>query len=189
MKRRALITGLGGLTASGTLVLGTGAFTSTSANRTVSVSVAQDDQAVLALDDRGDGTGFGGAGRSIENSDDQVEFTFPGVGRSSEDGDLGLGVDSTYEFSDDTDASESGLLGITNQGTQPVVVYSRHETDSELEIELYDASNPDRTALRIEQPELPVGQGINVGFRIRTSGAVPGTFDETLTIIAEATDE
>lgn len=188
MKRRALITGLGGLTASGTLVLGTGAFTSTSANRTVYVSVAQDDQAVLKLDDRGDGTGFGGAGRSIENSSDRVEFGFPGAGRSNEE-DLGLGVDSIYEFDDDTKASELGLLGITNQGTQPVVVYSRHETDSELEIELYKASDPDRTALRTQKPELPVGEGINVGFRIQTSGAVPEMFEESLTIIAEGTNK
>lgn len=68
-------------------------------------------------------------------------------------------------------------------------VYSKHETDSELEIELYDETDPDETALRDEPAELNVGESVDVGFRIRTFGADVDTFDETLTIVADQPDD
>jgi len=62
------------------------------------------------------------------------------------------------------------------------------ETDSELEIELYDVSDDDETALRDDPPELGVGDAVEVGYRVRTFDVEVGTFDETLTIIAEKTE-
>lgn len=53
MNRRNVLVGLGAIVGSGGIALGTGAFTSVSAERTVSVSTAGDDSALLALS--GDG--------------------------------------------------------------------------------------------------------------------------------------
>lgn len=190
MKRRRFIVGLGGLAAGSSLTLGTGAFTSTSAERRLEVSTEGDNDALLKLKELGSGW------RSVEDGGDpqKVEFSFP-EGAEWRD-DLGLGTDSVYEFDRDVDESDDdddgpteGLLRIENQGTQTVAVHSEHETDSELEIELYDVIDDDETALRDDPAELGVGEHVDVGFRIRTFGADTGTFDETLTIVAEATDE
>jgi len=189
MKRRTLITSLGGLAASSALVVSSGAFTSVSADRRMQVETAGDNDALLRLEQLGDGE------RSDEDgTPETVSFAFPGDEEFRNDPSLGLGTDSVYEF--DRDANEpdgsnatEGLLRIENQGTQPVAVYSEHQTDSELEIELYDVTDSDRTALSADPATLGVGEHVDVGFRIRTFDADLGTFDETLTIVAEATDD
>lgn len=186
MKRRRFIVGLGGLAAGTSVTLGTGAFTSTSADRRLEVETAGDNEALLKLEQ------VGGGERSDEDwTPEKVGFSFPGDEEFREDPDLGLGADSVYEFDrdyreSDTENPTEGLLRITNQGTQAVKVYSEHETDSELEVELYDVTDPDKVALRDDPANLGVGDPIKVGFRIRTFGADVDSFDETLTIVAEA---
>lgn len=188
MKRRTVIAGLGSLTVSGALAVGSGAFTSVSAERTLAVETAGDNQSLLRLKQLGDGK------RSIESgSPEEVEFSFPGLQERLDDSDLGLGTDSVYEFDRDASASQNddpteGLLRITNQGTQTIHVYSQHETESEIEIELYDVDDSNETALRVDPKKLATGKHVDVGFRIRTFGAQLETFDETLTIIGEVPD-
>lgn len=185
MKRRRLLGGIAGLTATTSVVTGTGAFSSVDAQRRLQVAVADDNDALLALRQRGGGK------RSLEDgTPETVELYLPGVDERLADADIGLGPDSVYEF--DHDASESqkstptdGLLRITNQGTQTVDVYSRFETNSQLEVELYDVTDPSDTALRSDPAELGVGESLDVGVRVRTFDAVPNTYDETLTIVAE----
>ena len=193
MNRRTLIAGLGSLTASSVFTMGTGAFTSVSADRRLTVETAGDNNALLKLKQLGDGTGYGG--RSIENgTPEQVMFSFPGTGELDENLNFGLGVDSVYEFdrdsgeSDDPDPTE-GLLRITNQGSQLVEVYSEDTTPSDIDVELYDVADQDDTALRDRPAELDVGEFVDVGFRIRTFGADKDTFEETLTIVADQPDE
>ncbi|TKX63365.1 hypothetical protein [Halorubrum sp. GN12_10-3_MGM] len=194
MNRRTIIAGLGSLTASSMLAVGTGAFTSVSAERRLTVETAGDNNALLRLKQLGDGSEVFRA-RSLEGgSPEQVGFSFPGTGELDENPDLGLGPDSVYEFDRDSGESDDpapteGLLRIENQGTQPVEIYSNHETDSELEIELYDVSDADRAALRDDPANLDVGDSVDVGFRIRTFGTDVGTFEETLTIVAERVEE
>jgi hypothetical protein len=186
MKRRTFLVGFGGLTAATSFTLGTDSFTSVSAYRRLTVETTNDNYALLALKQLGDGK------RSVEDGTPElVGFSCPGLEERRADPELGLGTDSVYEF--DQDANEAnrsdpteGLLRIINQGTQPVSVYSRHDTSSEIDIELYDVSDPDRTALRDDPPRLSVGDSLDVGFRIRTFGADVGEFDETLSIVAEA---
>lgn len=195
MKRRGFLIGLGGLTGAGSMILGSGAFTEVTAERTLEVTVVGDGEAYLTLSQLGDGNSEVPSGRSIEDgSPETVVFSFPGIGEQDSEPDLGLGPDSIYEF--DRDAGESdqsepveGLLRIENNGNQPVLVYSQFNTNSELEVELYDVSDSDRTALRDEPAELGVGEYVDVGFRIRTFDADTGTFDETLEIIGVAADD
>jgi hypothetical protein len=188
MNRRTFITAVGAAAAGGSALIGTGAFTSVSASRTVTVETADDNEAFLALEELGEGEGIA-SGRSVKDGD-VLAFSFPGTGERLDDPDLGLGVDSVYEFTQDSaeaneSLSEEGLARITNQGTQPVAVYSQFSTDSALEIELFDVTSSDRTAFRDAPPELAVGEHVDVGFRIRTFDAEINEFDETLTIVAE----
>jgi len=183
MKRRTLIAGLGTLISGSVFAVGSGAFTSVTANRQLQVETARDNNARLSL------TELGGGERS-EQDRGKVEFSFPG---DDEDQSLGLGTDSVYEFDQDADEADynnpiKGLLRIENQGTQPVNVYSMHQTDSELEIEIYDVTDNDRVALRDDPVMLDVGEHVDTGFRIRTFDADIGSFDESLTIVAEAPD-
>ena len=167
---------------------GTGAFTSVSADRRFQVEVADDNNALLALSQLGDGK------RSIESdSPEEVEFAFPGGEEFRDDPSLGLGQDSVYEFDRDSNESDQsnptdGLLRIENQGVQSVEVYSTHQTDSELEIEIYDVTDDDETALRESPVTLDIGEHVDTGFRIRTFDAAIGSFNETLRVVAEASD-
>lgn len=187
MKRRKFVLGLGAV-AGTSGVVGSGAFTSVSATRRLEVETAGDNNALLRLKQLGDGS------RSSENgTPEKVEFSFPGEDERLDNPNLGLGVDSVYEFdrgpgeSDDPNPTE-GLLRIENRGTQSVEVYSEYNTDSDLDVELYDVTDDNETALRDDPPILDVGDSVDVGFRIRTFGADTDTFNETLTIIADQPD-
>lgn len=187
MKRRTLIAGVSGLTAS-VLTVGSGAFTTVSANRSVTIETSDDNDALLSLSELGE-SGYGASGRSWKGGD-TVSFSFPGTGRRIKDPNVGLGVDSVYEFTQDSgEDAQSGLARIENKGTQPVLVYSSHETDSGLQIELFDVDDPQQTALRDDPEELAVGEYVDIGFRIRTYGTGVGEFDEKLTIIADQSTE
>lgn len=129
---------------------------------------------------------------SEDDTPEKVEFSLPGLQERLDDPQLGLGVNSVYEFDRDADESESepiteGLFAIENRGTQSVEVYSEHQTNSELKIELYDVEDQTKTAFRDDPTVLSVGEDITAGIRVKTYGADIDTFDETLTIIGEAT--
>lgn len=166
--------------------MSSGAFTSVSAKREITVKTEEDNEALLQLFELGSGR------RSVE--EDVVTFAFPSFREQATMG-VGLGVDSVYEFDRDAEESdnsspEDGLLGIGNQGTQPVEVFSRHESNSEVEIELYDVTDPQKVALRENPARISVGGDIlRTGFRIKTFGAEPKLYDETLTIVARAIKE
>jgi len=190
MKRRTLLVGLGGVATACSTIVSTGAFTRVSADRRISVNTSGDNDAFLALSQRGSSKYTGGGRASETGTPETVEFSFPSLGERLND-EVGLGADSVYEF--DRDAGESarsdpieGLLRIKNQGTERVEVYSKHQRDSELEIELYDIDDSERQALRDNPTLLDVGEYVDVGFRIRTFGAEAGEFNEILTIVAEA---
>ena len=181
MKRRTILGVLGALSSSSALALGSGAFGFVRAERGLAVEVTHDDAAYLKLRSRGSG------GRATrDKTPEQVKFNFPGVFEDSP-GD-GIGTNSIYEF--DRDAGEGpdgteGLREIQNQGSNDVIVYSEHETTSDLNIELYDVTDPNKTALRDVQPELEPTERIVVGFRIESFDVGSDTYEETLTIVAE----
>ena len=182
MRRRQILAGLGGLVGASS-VLGTGAFTSVSAERTVSLDVADDDRAFLRLEpieneglDSDDNGSPELTGRSATLGS-QVRFELPG----DEDGESnakGLGIDSIYEF--------HNLLRIENQGTQSVEVYSTYGGETLGNLALVRESG----VLRGEPPVLDVGDEVDVGLLVNTHGTpVRETeYDETLTIVADQPD-
>jgi len=179
MNRRRFLSTLGAAAGAGTLALGSGAFTSVEAERTVAVDVADDDRAFLRLepivDDGVDGDGDGEAdptGRSFTNGE-TVGFELPG----DEDGEnpdaAGVGIDSVYEFGD--------LLMVVNQGTQPVTVHSTYDGSALADLALLGTDG----VLRDDPPTLDVGESLDAGLLVDTHGSDVGSFDETLTVVAE----
>lgn len=192
MKRRTMIAGLGSLTASSMLAVGTGAFTSVSATRTVSVSIADDDDALLALTERGSG------GRSeMDGSSSQLEFRLPGDDEDNYPTENptdpeGLGTDSVYRFGRDAAGSKSGLFGIENRGTQPIQIYStQSETSAVPKVTMYNVETGDRLTEGNPSFPLSTGKQLLCGLEIDTHGVpVKETeYDVTLTINAVAADE
>lgn len=179
MKRRRLLTGLGTLVGGVSVTLGTGAFTSVSATRTVSIDVASDAYAFLRLNpivDEGLGEDSPSTGRSFSNGQ-TVEFEIPGDDDGESSSAEGLGLDSVYEFHD--------LVEVSNQGTQPVQLHSTYDGDALTDLALVK----DDGVLRDDPPVLDVGDSIDVGLQIDTHGSSIGEFDETLTIVADQPDE
>lgn len=188
MKRRSVILGFGATAIGSATAVGSGAFSSSSAERRVTVSVADDTSGFLGIDEVTSGGRAQVDGNTAELFFPSLKETSP---RTGGDPDLGLGSDSVYEFDKDTNATEDGpkgLLKITNQSSNPIVVYSKHDS-SDLEIELYDVTTSERKALQDEPAELGIGQELRVGVRISTMGASTEDYQDELTIVGEAADD
>jgi len=110
MKRRNLLIGMGSLAAVSAATLGTGAFTSVTANRQVDVEVAGDEDAYLGLD----GTGSNNSNAYVDTSGGQVSFDFS----SSNNNVNGNG------FNPNSVTVIDSLLQVSNQGTQSVEFYA-----------------------------------------------------------------
>jgi hypothetical protein len=109
MQRRKLLTAMGSLAAGGAAAMGTGAFTSVSANRTVNVSVADDANALLALEQAGTGPNS----QYAEVSDGEVTIDLD----NSDTANGGSGVNGNAV------TNVLDIFKIRNQGTQPVAVF------------------------------------------------------------------
>lgn len=166
MKRRQVLGALSALTSG--VVVGTGAFTSVSAERTVSVRVADDDEALLKLTQRGDGR------RSYsDGGPETVGFDIPGPSESAYGGTdpEGVGTDSVYRFSGDGGHDEPGLFGAVNQGTQPVEIYSTQQTtDGIPEVALYDIETGSVLTEASPSQPIDVGNQLLCGLEVDTSG-------------------
>jgi len=103
MKRRKFLIGTGALAAGSAAAVGSGAFTSVSADRTVQVNVAGDDSALLAIEPC--------------DSDSSPNGDYASIG---EDGQFTLNIPN---LNPNAFTRIDDVFKITNQGTQPVVVY------------------------------------------------------------------
>ncbi|MFC7096468.1 hypothetical protein [Halobaculum marinum] len=160
-----------------------------SASRTVSVSVADDDDAYLGLTQRGSGR------RSYTDGvPDTIGFDIP----SPSDDDYGgtdpegLGADSVYRFGHDAGNDERGLFAVRNQGTNPIRVYSTQPDREDVpSVVMYDIDSGDTLTESDPSAVLGVGDVLVCGLEIDTYG-VPVREDEydlTLTINGVATNE
>lgn len=178
MRRRRLLTGLGGLAGAGGLV-GTGAFSSVSARRDVTVAVADDDAALLKLTPSG--TANGVFAEQLDSGVLALDFD------ETDAGGTGLGTDSVYDFDD--------VFRVTNQGTQPVYVWGTFggasgnftPSGSGTDIWLYPNGNSG-TKLRDDSDSvirLDVGETVNIGVHVDTHD-VTSDQELTMTIHADA---
>ena len=173
MRRRRFLAGLGAFASTSALALGTGAFTSVTAERTVSITVARDYRAFLRMEPIGDkGIDGENTGRSFINGN-VVGFEIPGDEPGENSNAEGVGLDSLYEF--------HNLVKISNQGTQPIRLYSTYNGNNFADLALVT----DDGVLRDDPPTVGVGEHIDVGLSIDTHHSSIGEFDETLTVVAE----
>jgi len=184
MKRRNLLGLIG--TLAGTTVVGSGAFTSVSADRSVSVSLADDDQALLKLTERG-------SGRRSYVDGSTVGFDIPSPDEDEYGGTdpEGVGVDSVYRFGEDASHDEAGLFGVENQGTQPVKLYSTQPKGEDVPtITIYDVETGELLTESSPSSPLDVGETLLCGLKIDTHGTAirEEEYDLTITINAVGTD-
>lgn len=90
MKRRTFIAGVGSFTAASTAAVGTGAFTSVSADRSLTVETAGDENAFLAMEP----TSRPNSEYATLTTNDVLALDFTETDAGGE----GLGTDSIYEF-------------------------------------------------------------------------------------------
>ncbi|MDB2283237.1 hypothetical protein PM030_15300 [Halorubrum ezzemoulense] len=107
--RRKFLAGLGALASGSAAAVGTGAFTSVQANRDVSVAVAGDSNAYLALD-----TNSATNSDYVSASAGEISINIDSAVSGSNTG-SGVNPDSTTQIND--------LFKVRNQGTQAAVVY------------------------------------------------------------------
>jgi len=168
MNRRRLLKLSGLVAAGGSFSLGTGAFTSASAQRRVDIAVADDDSAYLALNDTSE------IARSYDYGDpEEIAFAIPSL-QEDTIGD-GVGQNSVYEF--------SGLLEITNQGDDTVVVWS--ESGSTDAIKSVSLTGPNQVLnSKQNSVELSPGEGFSTGLLIETKNKT-GEFETSVVIKTE----
>lgn len=105
--RRSVLIGMGGLVAAGGAALGTGAFTTVTAERTVSVETAGDGSAFLALAPARNNDNFVSA-----PSDGTIEINLDGTDSETGQSNGGLNQNAETVF--------RNLVTITNNGTQEI---------------------------------------------------------------------
>lgn len=177
MRRRNFIVGLGATAAGGTAVLGSGAFSSVEAERTVTAETADDDEAYLQFDP----TPYKGrASLTLDDHDDSevLIFRIPGA---DEDDVLrdGVGLDSQYFF--------GKLVDVRNAGTQEIEVTTEFDDQkgSIADVDLF--VDEDGSRLRNNPVTLDVGDETRLGLFLKTDETELGKFDVDLTISAEKT--
>jgi hypothetical protein len=109
MQRRKFIAGMGSLAAAGAAGIGTGAFTSVNADRSVTISTAADSDALLRFV-QGDWN-TNGEYASVSNEKATVDFST----LTTDEGGSGVNKDALTTIYD--------IFTIENQGTQDVLVY------------------------------------------------------------------
>lgn len=110
--RRSVLVGLGGLVAGGGALIGTGAFTTVEAQRTVNVETADDADAFLGLspDDRDSSTQNTVENAYVSETDGTLQINLDGNGTNSNASGLNQNARTTFRR----------LVEIANNGTQEV---------------------------------------------------------------------
>lgn len=169
MERRKFITGLGALVTGSAAAMGTGAFSSVEASRSVSVNTADDASAYLALES-GD-TDY----VSDDSGDGQLTIDLGGPTVSGDGGGEGFNENATtYVHS---------VITVKNQGNENVGVgFPDGEGGSTSETTL-STSAGDATFSFHGDANLTPGDSVHIDVEVDTS--VAGGEDDTLTIAAD----
>ena len=201
--RRSVLIGLGSLVAGGGALLGTGAFTTVTAERTVSIETTGDASGFLGLEaaDRIDNSGTNQSNASTgANQNEYVQETGETIqinldGGSDEDAD-----DNGTGLNQNAKTTFRNLVTITNNGTQTVTNLtldieedSGTVSNSPFSFTVDDGSNEDIVANGKNllgagsiTSDLTPGESIDFGMIIDLiNGSIPASANYTLTITAE----
>lgn len=184
MKRRNFILGLGATAAGGSAVVGSGAFSSAEAERTVSVETADDDEGYLQLEPTGLYRRSSLKANPISDPDSSkiLTFSIPGPSEDGlEDVGDGIGLDSRYFFGE--------LVDARNAGTNTVEITTEfHDPEGSIaDVDLFADDNG--TRLRHSPVTLEVGDEERLGLFLMADETELGGFNVNFTIVAEATDD
>lgn len=190
MKRRTFVLGLGTTATGSGAMIGSGAFSSAEAERTVSVETANDSDAYLALTEPEGATDD----RSFRR-DGVLRFRFTGLQERLEPGTNaqnpeGLGEDSVYRFGNETNGNP--LFLARNQGTQTIELYSRQEdTEGLPHVQIFNVNTGDLLTEDGTTTVLDTGNSVPLGLQIDTTNidTRDDPYDVSLTIVGEATGE
>mgnify|MGYP000008005491 FL=1 len=187
VNRRGALIGLGGLVAAGGAALGTGAFTTVTAERTVNIQTTGDASAFLALEPATDDDTDNG--EYADGSNDQIQITL-NADADAQSGAQGLNKNAETVIRDIVKVTNNGTQSLTslslsiadsNDGTFPNVFSFTTSVDSSV-----DLANGDDV---LNGDGLDAGNsvqfGMSVDLRETSNGDLPGTGDYTLTIEAQ----
>ena len=201
--RRSVLIGLGSLVAGGGALLGTGAFTTVTAERTVSIETTGDASGFLGLE----------AADRIDNSGTNQSDADTGANQNEYVQETGETIQINLDGGSDEDADDNGtglnqnakttfrnLVTITNNGTQTVTNLtldieedSGTVSGSPFSFTVNDGSNEDTVANGKNllgagsiTSDLTPGESIDFGMIIDLiNGSIPASANYTLTITAE----
>lgn len=179
MQRRKLLTGLGMLAAGGAATVGTGAFTSAEASRSVTVTVEGDADAYLSLDASTSSENSGFTTQSV----DGIGIDINDVTGVTDPAD-GVGLDSVYEL--------DKLFQVENQGTQEIEFEIETLSgddfgvgEDELTVEFYTGSDADDP---LGDPvTLGTGDSEDIGVKVDINDPGIDDFSAEATVSADAT--
>ncbi len=155
MQRRKFLIGTGALVAGGAAAMGSGAFSSVSAERGVTVEVADDNDAYLGLEAVRDGI--------ISEDGDDGQLTLDLGSERTEEGGEGFNEDAVTEI--------NGVFQITNGGTDTVDIDVENNVDG-LET---DAQDPD---------DLEPGESTLVDIEVDTLNESPQDEEDGVVVIS-----
>ena len=168
MKRRKFIVGTGAAATGGSVLIGSGAFTSVQADRNVTVNVADDAQALLRLDP--DDTDYPNSAYAVETDGVvEIDITEDGSGFDGE----GISPFATTTIEE--------VFPIENQGTQEVQVSVESAdldgSDFEEEVDFFATPDPndddpdfEQVSLLDDSIEIGVGEAVAAGLEIDATG-------------------
>ncbi|MES3160230.1 MAG: DUF1102 domain-containing protein, partial [Halorubrum sp.] len=168
MQRRKFILGLGAALASGSALIGSGAFTSVAAERDIAVNVADDAQALLRLDP--DDTDYPNSAYATETDGVvEIDITEDGSGFDGE----GISPFATTTIEE--------VFPIENQGTQEVQVSVESTdldgSDFEDEVDFFATPDPndddqdfDQVSLLDDSINIGVGEAVAAGLEVDATG-------------------
>ena len=189
MKRRNFLVGAGGSALGGSLLLGSGAFTSVEAQRNINIEVADDPNAYLGLDKCPDSPNssyvtFDGKANTM-----MVDMSSDNPTKDADDNPLGEGVNphaiTTFH----------NVFQICNHGKKPACVWIDDDPkwpvygDDKRRVEFYLEDDPDASFID-EEVLMEVGDCVCVGMRVDTRELGEGEslfseMDDTITINAD----
>ena len=183
MNRRKLLIGAAGALSS-SFAVGSGAFSTVSATRNVTVAVANDYEAYLKLTQRGSGKRS-----TLDGPASEVNFAIPGSDEAEYGGTDpdGVGPDSVYRFGEDAGSDQSGLFAVENSGTNPIRVFGSQDSASGVPtVDIFNVKTGDILTKASPSTTLTVGDQLICGLEIDTEGINPREEEYSLELTINA---
>jgi hypothetical protein len=176
MQRRKFVVGLGALASGGAAAMGTGAFTSVEADRSVDVNVSDDAGAYLRLE------GTGGPNSEYVTGDGngnqlEIDLTDSNDNFPNSTDPNGVNPNALTQIDDlfviqnqGTQEVDVGISKTSNSGNADLVTFYANDSNSGLN-DRYDTTNDNTVALGTTDTTLGTGDTVYVSLEVDTSGS------------------